>query len=472
GVEADVGEEDDSAAREDGAHGAQRRVPRAGGRRGRGQREVRAVDEEDAQADDDGEDRDLRGDEDAGEARGLLGAHHEDRRDEERKEERGQVDDAAGHAAEVGVGGPHGKLGVRDAAPERDEVVAPRDGDGGRADGVLQDQRPAQDPRQRLAQRAVRVAVGAAAGGDGGGQLGVGQAGEAADGAHEDEGPDDVGARDLGAQARVDEDARADDGADAQEREVQGAQALLDRLGRVVRLGDDVLGGLLHAVARQGSLQEAHGIASRPHLATGSSLGEKVSATSEMVPLGPGAGTGSAPVGPREPLKVIVQSPTPAVALGFAGRLDAAASGVLPEAEVGPGTSCTLTTTSILSPQLPLPLPLRLLGPSTFTEMAKGTAAEAGSEHVTLTVTLSTLVPLTEPFTLPPVKSETWRLFGVPLAVVHVTEESPLGEPAVPVQAPGPGVTMMAVKAPPKSRAPTMKSTTSGPAIRMGVSRP
>ena len=53
------------------------------------------------------------------------------------------------------------------------------------AEGVLEDQIPADDPGHQLAQRGVGVGVGRAGNGNHGGQFGVAEAGEGADDGHQ-----------------------------------------------------------------------------------------------------------------------------------------------------------------------------------------------------------------------------------------------------------------------------------------------
>ena len=123
-----------------------------------------------------------------------------------------------------------------DAAHQRREVVAPRDGDGDVADRVLEDQVPADDPRDELAERRVRVGVGAAGLRNHRGELRVAERRERARATEQQERederrpravPHDVAGRvDLAGRRRADgpEDAGADHGADREHDEVAGAQ--------------------------------------------------------------------------------------------------------------------------------------------------------------------------------------------------------------------------------------------------------
>ncbi len=139
-----------------------------------------------------------------------------------------------------------------------DDVRGEADADAHVGAGVFEDQIPADDPGDELAERGVGVGVGGAGDGNHGGQLGVAEAGERADEGHQDHGERDGGAgagtagergvRDdvvderrvgdggggklLAGDGRADdgEDARADDGADAERGERPRAEGLLQRV--------------------------------------------------------------------------------------------------------------------------------------------------------------------------------------------------------------------------------------------------
>ncbi len=146
------------------------------------------------------QDDELHADHDRVETRRLLHAPDEDDRDGGDDAEREGVEDD-GHAQDVrrarqepgrGRGGPvvghePSRQVDADAAEERVGVAGPRDGDGRVADGVLEEEVPADDPGDQLAQRRVGVRVGAARHGDHRGELGVAERREAADdrGQHE-----------------------------------------------------------------------------------------------------------------------------------------------------------------------------------------------------------------------------------------------------------------------------------------------
>src|SRR6476469_5170377 len=119
------------------------------------------------------------------------------------------------------------------------EVLAPRDRDRRGADGVLEDQVPADDPGDELAERRVRVGVGGAGHRDRRGQLGEGERGERAGHAREDEGQDDRGTGVADRLADDDEDAGADDRAEAERGQVEQADDTLPRLALILRVADE-----------------------------------------------------------------------------------------------------------------------------------------------------------------------------------------------------------------------------------------
>ncbi len=105
------------------------------------------------------------------------------------------------------------------------EVVGPAVRDGGGGHGVLENQVPADDPGKQLAERRVGVGVGRARDGHHGGKFRVAQGGENARDSGDDEGQHQRGAGAIVRRdARQDEDAGADDGADAEARELDGTE--------------------------------------------------------------------------------------------------------------------------------------------------------------------------------------------------------------------------------------------------------
>ena len=136
-----------------------------------------------------------------------------------------------------------------DPLQQRIEVVAPRNRDRDVADRVLEDQVPADDPCDQLAERRVRIDIGAARLRNHRGQLRVAESGERARGAQQDEreherGPgalaDHLAVRpDLSCRCRPDgaEDPGADDGADRQHDEIARPH---DAFQRVLRVGQEL----------------------------------------------------------------------------------------------------------------------------------------------------------------------------------------------------------------------------------------
>ena len=117
-----------------------------------------------------------------------------------------------------------------DVLQQADEVPRPADADGGRPHRILEDEVPADDPRHELAHRGVGVGVRAPGHGDGARHLGVAQARERARDPGGDERERYRGTSVAGrSETGEDEDARTDDGTDAEGGEVQRAQGLLKR---------------------------------------------------------------------------------------------------------------------------------------------------------------------------------------------------------------------------------------------------
>ncbi len=105
------------------------------------------------------------------------------------------------------------------------EVARPAGGDGGAADRVFEDQVPADDPGEQLAQGRVGVGVGRAGHRHHRGELGVAERREDAGDAGDDVGEHQRRAGDVvGRRAGGDEDAGADDGADAEGGELDRAE--------------------------------------------------------------------------------------------------------------------------------------------------------------------------------------------------------------------------------------------------------
>ena len=109
------------------------------------------------------------------------------------------------------------------------EVARPASGHGGRLQGVLQNQVPADDEGDELAERQIGIGVGRAGNRRHGGELGVAQAGKtAADGGQQER----YGQGRAGGQRALTgehEDTSADDRADAEHRQIEGAHRGLNR---------------------------------------------------------------------------------------------------------------------------------------------------------------------------------------------------------------------------------------------------
>jgi hypothetical protein len=106
------------------------------------------------------------------------------------------------------------------------EVPGPADGHRGGGDGIFQDQVPADDPGDQFPDAGIGVTIRAAGAADGPGELGIGQCGEGAGDSGQDEREHDRRARMLrGDHAGEHEYARADDAADAEHGQVEGAEA-------------------------------------------------------------------------------------------------------------------------------------------------------------------------------------------------------------------------------------------------------
>ena len=140
------------------------------------------------------------------------------------------------------------RLGQADAeerVQQRLQVAAPADGHRRHRHAVLEDQVPADDPRDELAERRVAVGVGAARDRDRRGQLGVGEGREQAGDPREGEGDDDRRAGIADALADDHEDAGADDRADAQRGEVEDSDRSFETvLGVAAGLAHEDVGRL------------------------------------------------------------------------------------------------------------------------------------------------------------------------------------------------------------------------------------
>ena len=213
---------------------------------------------------------------------GLANAAHQNDGDEHDDEEGGDVeaevpagvvDIVAGKILEAvrKIGGRDPSRAGMEAEPieQVDDVGGEADADAHVGTGVFEDEIPADDPGDELAERGVGIGVGGAGDGNHGGQLGVAKAGERADEGHQDHGERDggTGAGTAGERGVRDdvvderrigdggvgkllagdggaddgEDARADDGADAERGERPRAEALLQRVLGFFRVADELV---------------------------------------------------------------------------------------------------------------------------------------------------------------------------------------------------------------------------------------
>jgi hypothetical protein len=206
-VEADVGEEDQGGGVADAAE--------ALGREGR---EVAAAEGRDSGDDEEREDGELEDHHRGVRPRALAHSDQQERHDGDHEHHGGEVD----HAALARRLGDRVRQGdAEDRVQELFDVAAPADRR--HREAVLDQQVPADDPGDDLAERRVGVRVRRARDRDGRGQLGVAERREDAGDRGEDEAEDDRRPGVADRLADDDEDAGADDPADAEGGEVHGA---------------------------------------------------------------------------------------------------------------------------------------------------------------------------------------------------------------------------------------------------------
>ena len=216
----------------------------------RERRVVARLEVEDAHDHEEREDGELQADHHRVRPRALLDAVGEHDADGEHEHDGGEVDRAAV------AGRPGDRVRQVDAEQRAEQVLdvpAPADGDGRDGHPVLEDEVPADDPGDELAQRRVAVRVGASGDRDGGGELRVAQRREDAGHPGEHEGQDD---RRTGLADRLaddHEDPGADDRADAQRGQVEGADGALQ--AAVLRLLNQLVRGLASPGARRSPLE-------------------------------------------------------------------------------------------------------------------------------------------------------------------------------------------------------------------------
>ena len=274
GVEADIGEEDDGAARED----ARPTVGHEG-------MPVVGLDEAGAGNDEDQDGGNLDQHHDVVGAGRLADAAHQDHGENHDDEKGGNVEAevpsgwievVAGQVLEAGgqIGGrdPHERKMEAEPVHEVDDMGGKADADAHVAEGVFEDQVPADDPGNEFAEGGVGVRVSRTGDGYHGGQFGVTQPGEHADDGHQYERERQRGPRAgaaghgrvvqevvcqwrrtdgrhselLAGHGRADDrkDARADDCADAESGERPGAERLFQRVLGLLRFADQLIDGL------------------------------------------------------------------------------------------------------------------------------------------------------------------------------------------------------------------------------------
>ncbi len=223
-VEPDVGEEDQRGGGHRPAEALALDEERA---------EVVRVEGGDAEHEEERQHGELEEDHDGVHAGGLAHADHQHGADGEHEEHRRQVEHAAVLTGRVGE--RLRQLVAEDRVEQLVQIRAPADRHAGDRDAVLEDQVPADDPGRELAERRVGVGVGAARDRDRRGELRERERGEDAGDAREHEGEDDrrAGGRDRLADDH--EDAGADDRAEAERGQVEGADGALEL--RVLVLG-------------------------------------------------------------------------------------------------------------------------------------------------------------------------------------------------------------------------------------------
>ena len=127
------------------------------------------------------------------------------------------------------VSQPQRHLDVEDIQ-QFDKVIRPARRDRTGAHRVFQRQIPADDPRQQFPQGGVGVGISTSRQGDHGGELGITKTGKRASQSGEHERKCESGTRVLGSQPHHDEDAGADDGSNAQCRQLKDSQGAVQAM--------------------------------------------------------------------------------------------------------------------------------------------------------------------------------------------------------------------------------------------------
>jgi len=192
---------------------------------------------------DDGE---LDDNDDIVEAGGFTDPDHEENGGGQTDEDGGEVEEGSTLGPDAVVedqrGGAEGGWDIHaEVVEEFDGVAGPSDGDGGGGEQVFQNKVPADDPGEKFSEAGVGVGVGATGGGNHGSVLGVAEAGKETADARDGEGENEGGSGVIcSGGASEYENSGADDGADAQEGELPGAEGF-DESGLVFGLVLEVI---------------------------------------------------------------------------------------------------------------------------------------------------------------------------------------------------------------------------------------
>ena len=178
----------------------------------------------------------LDSDGDGVDARALFDAGNQEEHQQENNHNSGHIADAAAALGKRTLG-EFGRQAKSDSRQRIVKVTRPSVGDGRNRDAIFKDQIPGDDPGDQLAERSVAVAVSAAAAADAGREFCVSQRRKRAGNARDDERQHHSGTRlGGGGMSCQYENAGADNGADAQQGQVERRQALLEAMiGVVIR---------------------------------------------------------------------------------------------------------------------------------------------------------------------------------------------------------------------------------------------
>ena len=165
-------------------------------------------------------------DENRVEARALLGADNQQDRHQRGDHRRRQVEDPAAERTR----GERSRNDDPPALHEPHEIAGPADRHGACADGIFEDQRPADHPGKQLAHDGIGVSVSRAGDRDHRGKLGIAQRSNRADGARNDEADHHRRTGLLSGFGGQHENAGADDGADAEQRQLERAERAMETL--------------------------------------------------------------------------------------------------------------------------------------------------------------------------------------------------------------------------------------------------